>query len=185
MERNSEEALRQMERTIKALQRIYQFRTELERYFSDLQIKLFQETTLRMHRDLLALSRNEKVVTTGEMKSKVKECLNHLKRNFPSPLTPIYKDLIYFFTLLSYNWNKQLGFRPDIEQVIVELRKKLPPIRQRVCPSVESRIKRIEEQLAKIEERLRLISQYSPPVFKLSEHYLKILSEELKKERDE
>jgi len=185
MAKTNEESLRQMERTMKVLRRIFQFRTELESYFSDLQIKLFQETIQAMYKDLLALSQNKKVITTGEMKSKVKECLNHLKRNFPSSLTPIYKDLTYFFTLLSYNWNKQVGFRPDIEQVIVELRKKLPPTTKKVSPSIECRIRRIEQELTKIEERLKLLNQYNPPVFKLSEHYLKILSEELKKKESE
>jgi len=114
-----------MEKTVQALRRIFQFKNELRQYFSDPQINLFEETVQAMYRDFLALDQNMQVVATGQMKSKVKECLNHLKRNWPATLTAIYRDLVYFYTLLAYNWNKQVGFRPDMEQVIVELRQKL------------------------------------------------------------
>ena len=87
---------------------------------------------------------------------------------------PIFRDLSRFYLLLVFNWNKELGKRPDIELSVSAA--------QRIVEGQMTMIDTIN-LLKTVSERLQKLSGYEPPAFELSRHYLQSLEGEKLEEK--
>jgi len=107
--------------------------------------------------------------TSPERKSAVKEALNHIMNAvINQPLVPILKDLALEFGLLAFNWNKVVGKRPDITQIIVNTR--------HIVEGVMS-LTEATQVLKLMISKCKALSKFAPPAFELSKAYLKTLDE--------
>jgi len=147
------------------------------KYLNEKQKALFFEILDQIKNDFLALNADLKVRATGEMKSKVKESLRILNKILDRNVDQSFRNFSYDWDLMVFNWNNQVGRRPDYLPIIEEIRGKT--FSKRTSRSS------ILEDLDLIEQKLRSLARYRPPIFELSQHYLKVLREELRKLRED
>ncbi|GAI80579.1 unnamed protein product, partial [marine sediment metagenome] len=113
------------------------------------------------------LAEDKAVEASGEEKSRVKEVADlFLSIAVNEPITPIFRDLSKFYLLLMFNWNKELGKRPDIEKQI-STAQKIVMAQMTMLDTIDL----LKYQL----KRGRDMRNWNPPAFELSRHYLETL----------
>jgi len=143
------------------------------RFLTEQEKQLFLSLLDQIKYDFLALNADLEVTATGEMKTKVKESLRIVNRKLNNIFDPSFKNFSADWALVVFNWNNQVGRRPDYLPLLQEIKRKT-----KTCPRQAQMLK----DLSLVEQKLRALAQYRPPIFELSEHYLQLLKKELEKE---
>ncbi len=164
-----QETLKKYQETVNKIKGIMKYETDLKKVFGP-RLDKVKESFEIMVCQMNNLAEDTEVEASGEEKSRVKEVVNlFLSIAVNQPIVPIFRDLSRFYLLLVFNWNKELGKRPDIETSVCAV--------QRI---VEGQVTMIDtiNILRALLERARKTQQYGPPAFELSRHYLETLNKE-------
>ncbi|GAI60825.1 unnamed protein product [marine sediment metagenome] len=163
-----QEDLKKYQETVSKIKGILKYEADLKKVFGPRLGKVNGVFEL-MLRQMDDLAEDKAVEASGEEKSRVKEVVNlFLSIAVNRPIVPIFRDLSRFYLLLVFNWNKELGKRPDIELSVSAA--------QRIVEGQMTMIDTIN-LLKTVSERLQKLIGYEPPAFELSRHYLQSLEE--------
>jgi hypothetical protein len=122
----------------------------------------------------LGPGKNKKVIPDEEAARSIGNTLGFLLHlTIEKPITPIMKDLVNEFLILSSYWNENIGQDLRIRTNIYDLRRFID-----YHLSVMDVIQVTKTLLQRVEQ----MQNFSPPAFELSKHYLKAL-ESLKSEK--
>ncbi|MBA7614890.1 hypothetical protein ES703_22164 [subsurface metagenome] len=169
-----QEDLKKYQETVGRIKGILKYEADLKKVFGPRLDKVNGVFEL-MLRQMDDLAEDKAVEASGEEKSKVKEVVNlFLSIAVNRPIVPIFRDLSRFYLLLVFNWNKELGKRPDIELSVSAA--------QRIVEGQMTMIDTIN-LLKTVSERLQKLIGYEPPAFELSRHYLQSLEEKKLEEK--
>jgi len=106
---------------------------------------------------------------TEEDKNQMERVLNLLLHIvIDRPITPILRDLVNEFIILTADWNENIAQKIEIRQKIYSLRRFVD-----YHLSVLDTIQALKTLLKRVEE----IQRFTPPAFELSRHYLQSLRE--------
>ncbi|GEM_PF-1518432 len=158
--------------TVSKIKEIMKYEAELRKLFGN-RLPIIKKTFGIMEGQMNALAKDKKIKASGEEKSRVKETVNlFLNIAVNQPITSIFRDLSRTYLLLAFNWNKELGERPDMEIAIKAT--------QRI---VEGQLTMLDtvNLLKELVKQSRGMLNYRPPAFELSRHYLESLQEEARK----
>jgi len=129
--------------------------------------------TVLNQRDLDLLKKSVEIMRmkeiTEENKNQIERVLNFLLQIvIEKPITPILKDLVNEFIILTANWNENIAQKIEIRQKIYSLRRFID-----YHLTVIDTIQALKTLLKRAEE----VQRFAPPAFELSKHYLKSLQE--------
>ena len=164
-----QEDLKKYQETVGRIKGILKYEADLRKVFGPRLGKVNGVFEL-MLRQMDDLAEDKAVEASREEKSRVKEVVNlFLSIAVNQPIVPIFRELSRFYLLLVFNWNKELGKRPDIELSVSAV--------QRIVEGQMTMIDTIN-LLKTVSERLQRLNRYGPPAFELSRHYLQSLGGE-------
>ncbi len=162
-----QEDLRKYQETVGKIKGILKYEADLKKVFGP-RLDKVQGALGIMESQMNDLAEDKAVEASGEEKSRVKEVVNlFLSIAVNRPIVSIFRDLSRFYLLLVFNWNKELGKRPDIELSVSAA--------QRIVEGQMTMIDTIN-LLKTVSERFQKLSGYEPPAFELSRHYLNSFS---------
>lgn len=158
------------------VKKILKYERDLRRVFGENQLRIIRKGLKIMETQMEKLAKDKSVQASDEDKSTIKEVTNiFLNIAVNQPIVPIFRDLALNWLLLAFNWNLALGKLPDIEQNI-----KATEAIVRGEMTIVDAINTLKSLL----ERAKSLSQYTPPVFELSRHYLESLKEKIVSEKE-
>jgi len=163
-----QEDLKKYQGTVNSIKKLFEWDPDLKKVFGPRLDKVKGVFEL-LQRQMNELAEDKTVEVSGEEKSRVKEVVNlFLSIAVNEPIVPIFRDLSKFYLLLMFNWNKELGKRPDIENQISTAQK-----------IVEAQLTLLDTigLLKMLLRRGRDMRNWNPPAFELSRHYLESLKE--------
>ena len=164
-----QEDLKKYQETVSKIKGIMKYESDLKKMFGP-RLDKVQGALGLMESQMNALAEDKAVEASGKEKSRVKEVVNlFLSIAVNQPIVPIFRELSRFYLLLVFNWNKELGKRPDIELSVSAV--------QRIVEGQMTMIDTIN-LLKTVSERLQRLNRYGPPAFELSRHYLQSLGGE-------
>lgn len=166
-----QEDLKKYQETVGSIKKLFGFDLALKKVFGPRLDKVKGVFEL-LQRQMNELAEDKAVEASGEEKSRVKEVADlFLSIAVNEPITPIFRDLSKFYLLLMFNWNKELGKRPDIEKQI--------STSQKIVMAEMTMLDTID-LLKYLLKRGRDMKNWTPPAFELSRHYLETLDKEKK-----
>lgn len=168
-----QEDLKKYQKTVGNIKRIFKWELELKKVFGP-RLEKVKSVFELLERQMNDLAEDVMVEASGEEKSRVKEVVDlFLSIAVNEPIVSIFRDLSKFYLLLMFNWNKELGKRPDIEKQISTA--------QKIVAAQVTMLDTIDllKYLLKQGHNMR---NWNPPAFELSRHYLESLSKEKKEE---
>jgi len=160
------EDLKKYQETVGNIKKLFEWDLELKKVFGP-RIDLVKGVFELMQRQMNELAEDKKIEASGEEKSRVKEVVNlfyNIAMN--EPIVDIFRDLSVFYLRLVFNWNKELGKRPDIVTAINDTQK----ITLSQMAMLEAAI-----QLKYHAKRNRDMMYWQPQSFEVSRHYLESL----------
>lgn len=155
---------------------IMKYGQELNKTFGQHQVRAIKKGLAIMEEQMEKLAQDEQVQVSGEDKSVIKEVSDiFFDICVEKPISQFFRDLSQGYVLLIFNWNQALGKRPDINQKI-----------KGVKSIVEAQMTMTDtiELLKILLQKNRNLTQYEPPAFELSKHYLESLRSEIMGEEE-
>ncbi|GAI61738.1 unnamed protein product [marine sediment metagenome] len=149
-----QEDLKKYQETVTKIKEILEWEIDLKKVFRPSLDKVKKSFEI-MECQMDDLAEDTEVEASGEEKSRVKEVVNlFLSIAVNQPIVPIFRDLSMCYLRLVFNWNKELGKRPDIETSV--------SVVQRIVEGQMTMIDTINILRALL-ERARKTQQYGPP----------------------
>lgn len=167
-----EEDLKKYQQTVDKIKKIFGWELELKKVFGP-RIDKVKGVFELVQRQMNELAEDKNVEVSEEEKSRVKQVAGlFLSIAVNEPIVPIFRDLSKLYLLLIFNWNKELGKRPDIENQISTA--------QKIVMAEMTMVDTIS-LLKTLLKRGREMKSWSPSAFELSKHYLETLNKEEEK----
>lgn len=153
--------------TLDKTKKIMRYQKDLIAVFSVGGVEKLRKVLGIIESQLNQLNEGKKVVISDADKSRVKEIVDlFMNIAIYQPIAPIFRDLSEAYLVLVFNWNRELVGIADIAKNILATQHIVR--RQMTIYETVNLVKMVSAKL----ERL---SQYEPPAFELSKHYLKSL----------
>jgi len=155
--------------TVQEIERILKYRGYFTRNYGNKGGATIENAYRTMRRQMDAALKEETIEATGKEKSCIKEALNiMLNVVLYKPINKMVRDLSIAISRLTFNWNQQIGHRPDIEQN-ARLIERIVTAQKTLDDTIE-----ISKRLL---ERLQRELSHRPIAWELSKHYLLSLQE--------
>ncbi len=163
----NKEDYKKYQENLSKIKEILKYENDLRKVFAENQLQTIRKGLETMESQMEKLAKDEQVQASGQDKSTVKGVTDiFLNVAVNQPMIPISRDLTLNYLLLTFNWNLALGKRPDIEQNIKAV--------QGIVRGEMTIVDAINTLKALL-ERAKSLTQYTPPAFELSKHYLESL----------
>jgi hypothetical protein len=149
---------------------ILRYEDDMRKTFSDDGLKSIKQVLNIMTGQMEKVYKNEPVEPSAEEESLIRKVLGlFINIAIERPITPIFRDFSSNYLLLTFNWNRSLKKRMDIEKDI-----KLVDMMVKGQTTMLDTIRVLQKLLAK----LKVIEQYEPPAFNLNKAYLSTLKKD-------